>query len=123
MKLLGLRVGQIRMIFKPHIFSDSGRSPRPPLAFVEWFKVKTSTDPAINMFLASKEWIEDVRACDIIPLEDIVQPCPLVPKFGASTAALEVKVGEGINMFNVMDVVDQFWINPFHSKFTYQTVF
>ena len=122
---IGLHVGQIKLIFQPYISPEAAKrhNPRPHLAFVEWFKVKPQADPDINMFMASKEWRGEDRACDIVPLEDIVQPCPLVPRFGTTVAALEIKMGQEIDMHNALDVLEDFWINSFHSKSTYQTVF
>ena len=52
--------------------------PRPHLALVEWFKINPQADPDINMFMASNEWRGENRACDIVPLEDVVQPYPSV---------------------------------------------
>lgn len=80
-------------------------------------------DPNTNMFQASKEWISDVHMCDILPLEDVVQPCPLVPKFGTAVAALKVRVSQEIDMHNALEILDNCSINLFHSKSTYQTVF
>jgi len=105
--------------------TDPGKKHAPcHLAFVEWFNVSTSTDPDNDMYSATKARERDgSRKVDIIFIEDIVQPCPLVPKFGRKASSLERQTQKAISAENCLEVVEEFWINSFHTKETYQTVY
>ena len=110
------------MIFKPSLEGPNNQIK--PLAFVEWFNLSRTTDPDINMFTATKARDKNGQLeSDIIYLEDIVQPCPLIPKFGESVAVLERKIGISLNCTNILEFTEEFWVNSFHSKATYQTVY
>ncbi|KAF8578500.1 hypothetical protein K439DRAFT_1621296 [Ramaria rubella] len=104
---------------------DNGNHSRPHLAYVEWFEIIGGADPDTNMFLVKKERASDgsgTRIGGIIELEDIVQPCPLSPKFGENAQNLD-QPGAQVTGLNCLDLVETFRINPFHSKPGYQTIF
>lgn len=53
----------------------------------------------------------------IIPLDSIVQPCPLTPRFGKKADEL------GVLNDNCLEKCNKFWINSFHTQHTYQSVY
>ena len=91
---------------------------------MEWFKFTNSSraDPNSQMFTVTKAYDRNGhRDGDIIELDSIVQPCPLSPQFGSKAANLVP--GIEVTGENCLEVVDNFWINSFHTKPTYQTVY
>ncbi|KAL6300341.1 hypothetical protein BKA93DRAFT_752775 [Sparassis latifolia] len=78
----GLRIGQVRAIFRlPRQF---GHYPR-PLAYVEWFtEFRQCPDPNVNMYQVTRSTWQHQRHADIVHVDDLVRPCHLIPKCGAS---------------------------------------
>lgn len=57
---------------------------------------------------------------DIVELKQVVQPCALSPRYTRSPAML---ASSGVTAENCLDVVEDFWVNNFHTKALYQTIF
>jgi hypothetical protein len=116
-------VAKLVMIFKPYEFDLKANS-KEHLALVEWFKVSNSVNQSTNMFTVEK--VKETReqpAYDIIKLDRVVQPCPLVPDFTPNVATLEKRLQGNITSTNCLDVLTKFWINSFHTKSGYQTIY
>jgi len=111
------------MIFRPtHL--ERTPHPRPThIAYVEWFDIK-GRDSDIDMFYVQKAYNRQGRPqTDIVPLDSIVQPCPLAPQFGRIAAKLDPSPSNPINGTTCISNLTKFWINSFHSKATYQSIF
>ncbi|KAF8517066.1 hypothetical protein BU17DRAFT_50234, partial [Hysterangium stoloniferum] len=117
------QVGQLCLIFRPVQLDKTKSNAHPKhLAYVEWFHLNP-IDQDTNMFSVKKLYDDKGnRKGGIIEVEDIVQPCPLSPKFGQKAANLD-PIGIQITGENCIENVETFWINSFHTKSTYQTVF
>ena len=87
------------------------------LALVRAFKLSQSTSNSTVFFKTDRVRDGEGRPEGyIVPLEDIVQPAPLTPRFAMEADQLHVTNDSCI------DECDQFWVNSFHSKHTYQTI-
>lgn len=117
---IGYEVAQLRMIFRPVSNQEESDCVRPHLAFVECF-TRFALDPDTKMYPVSKKYFADgSRHCEIIELEHVVQPCLLSPRYNGMP---EILSQAGVHGDNCLDIVENFWINCFHTKSTYQTVF
>jgi hypothetical protein len=77
---LGLRVAEIRAIFKlPSQFGHFSQ----PLAYVHWFKPFQAWDPQLGMFKLSRSTRHHRPNAAVICANQIVQTCHLIPKFGS----------------------------------------
>ncbi|KAH7926125.1 hypothetical protein BV22DRAFT_1009731 [Leucogyrophana mollusca] len=75
----GLRVAQVRVIFKlPRQFGSYTQ----PLAYIEWFTPFRQPDPIINMYQVSRSTRQLRRNAAIVPLNALVRSCHLIPKCG-----------------------------------------
>ncbi|KAF8490769.1 hypothetical protein JB92DRAFT_3128716 [Gautieria morchelliformis] len=124
--LAGLRIAQVRLIF-PASKDVTGKKkelpgglPVPKLfAYVEWFS-KPHPEPSkyIDMFEVKR--LRDKngeKQGGIVPIEWIVQPCPLVPRYPQGD------VGQlDFDEYTCLEKYDRFFINSFHDQLTYQTV-
>ncbi|KAF8519258.1 hypothetical protein JB92DRAFT_3293102 [Gautieria morchelliformis] len=122
----GLRIAQVRLIFaaskdvtgKKKEFP--GGLPVPKLfAYVEWFS-KPHPEPSkyIDMFEVKR--LQDKngeKQGGIVPIEWIVQPCPLVPRYSQGDVG-QLEFDE----YTCLEKYDRFFINSFHDQLTYQTV-
>jgi hypothetical protein len=91
------------------------------LAYVQWFS-KPSRQPhaATQLYAVQRSYDKSGQpVSSVIELENIVQPCYLLPRFAKQAREL----GQNINGDNVLDIVDNWWINSFHDQATYQTIF
>jgi len=57
------------------------------------------------------------RKGGVVPLEWILQPCPLVPKFPKDISTLD------FDEHTCLEKHDTFFVNSFHDQATYQTIF
>ena len=78
---LGLRVAEIRAIFK--LPSQFGRFSQ-PLAYVHWFTPFRAWDPQLGMFKLSRSTRHHCPNAAVICANQIVQTCHLIPKFGSA---------------------------------------
>ncbi|KAH7917895.1 hypothetical protein BV22DRAFT_1025530 [Leucogyrophana mollusca] len=75
----GLRVAQVRVIFKlPRQFSSYSH----PLAYIEWFTPFWQPEPIVNMYQVSRSTRQLRRNAAIVPLHTLVRSCHLIPKCG-----------------------------------------
>ncbi|KAF9230313.1 hypothetical protein BU15DRAFT_22152, partial [Melanogaster broomeanus] len=79
--LNGLRVAQIRAIFKlPPQFGRYTQAR--PLAYVEWFTPFRGLDPIVGMYQVSRSTRHRRRNAAVVHVDEIVRPCHLIPKMG-----------------------------------------
>ncbi|KAF8577167.1 hypothetical protein K439DRAFT_1622307 [Ramaria rubella] len=126
--LEGLRAVQLRLIFAAsqdiHRKHSSSQTDQPLasklLAYVEWFSApQREATVAMDMYEV-KRVINNAtkrKQGGIIPLEWIVQPCPLVPWFPKDLSQLNFDEN------TCLDKHDKFFINSFNDQATYHTVF
>jgi hypothetical protein len=83
------------------------------------FTVSERADDGTVFFAVDRDRDEHTQdpMAYILPLDDIVQAAPLVPRF--TRKALELDVDND----NCLDACDKFWINCFHSAHSYQTLY
>jgi hypothetical protein len=97
-----LSVAQVRVIFQlPPEYGSFDI----PLAYVEWYTPLKSYIPSLGMYQISRSFRSRYRRASIIPVNQIVQSCHLIPKFGA-------KIGRTWNTENVLDSADTYYLNP-----------
>lgn len=74
----GLRVAQVRAIFTlpPHLGEY-----HTPLAYIQWFTPMRQIDHTVGMFRISRSTRHRQPHAAVIPVDQIVQVCHLVPKF------------------------------------------
>ncbi|KAG1892025.1 hypothetical protein F4604DRAFT_1875493 [Suillus subluteus] len=101
--LEGVRVAQVRAIFTlPHQFGAYSRA----LAYVEWFTPFKPPDPSSRMRQVSRSTRQLRRNAAVIHVDEIVQPCHLIPKMG-QTVDLRLRSG------NAYEVANDFYFNEF----------
>ena len=110
-------VAQLRLIFRPverkgEIYSG------PTLAYVEYFKqAKHALDENMQMFrFIRKIGFDKEREGGIIKLTDIWRPIQLVPVFGKSCP-------KHWDFNNSVELAQEFFVNSFWEKETYQSVY
>ena len=115
--LPGYEVGQLRLIFcgAEDFQSARARGGQPTMfAYYERMILGPRIDAATQFFPVDRS---PTRACIVAPLEQVVQPCPLTPRFGEHASELNVTND------NCLDTCDRFFVNSFHSKHNHQTVY
>jgi hypothetical protein len=98
-------------------FREKGTEPA-KLALLHQFRISNRSDTLTGFFAADR--VRDTQGnpvAYITPLDNIVQPAPLTPRF--RERAIEL----GVNNDNCIDECDEFYINSFHSAHTYQTIY
>src|SRR5258707_4831088 len=75
-----------------------------PLAYLEWYNLQ-SYIPSLRMYQVTHSYRNRSRHASIIPVNQIVQSCHLIPKFGT-------KIGRTWKAENVLDTADAFYLNP-----------
>ncbi|KLO05267.1 hypothetical protein SCHPADRAFT_839614 [Schizopora paradoxa] len=125
-------VAQLRLIFRPFT-QHKGRNAaaqRPILAYVEPLKPAPKTislqsdgsydhvpDDNIEMFRLVRDLNQDhSRRGLIIPLKDIWRPIDVIPKFGEACP-------EEWTSLNSVELADEFYVNSFADKQTFQAVY
>jgi hypothetical protein len=93
------------------------------LAYVQWFTNPTDSqqDDASQLFKVDRKLnSEGQRIGEVIDMANIIQSCPLTPRYGkkADDLVSDVEVdGE-----NCLDECNKFWVNCFHDQLAYQTL-
>lgn len=98
----GLSVAQVRAIFK---LLPEYRHFDMPLAYVEWYTPLQTYIPSLEMYQISCSNRNRYRRALIIPVNQIVQSCHFIPKFGT-------KIGRMWNAKNVLELADTYYLNP-----------
>ena len=92
--LTGLRVAEIRVIFKlPTQFGKFSQ----PLAYVHWFKPFRAWDTQLGMFKLSRSTRQHRPNAAIICINQIIQTCHLLPKFGSGDVPRDWFSGNVLN--------------------------
>jgi hypothetical protein len=78
---IGLRIAQIRIIFK--LPAHYGSFPH-PLAYVEWFRPFTAREEVSGLFKATRSTRNRGRHSEVVSVNAILMPCHLTPKYGSS---------------------------------------
>ncbi|TFK45442.1 hypothetical protein OE88DRAFT_1649304 [Heliocybe sulcata] len=100
----GLRVAQVRVIFKlPGELG--GTNEQEPLAYVHWFRPLQSIDPVGNMFKLVRSTRQSRPNASIIPVSAIVRTCHLAPRFGTA-AVMESWATDDRNEFLLNKYID-----------------
>jgi hypothetical protein len=83
--LIGLRVGQIRLIFALPDYLR-GRNLRLPKynACIEWFSAFRAPNPDSNLFSVTRSRRNNAPVTEIVPLDSIKSSCYLTPRFGTT---------------------------------------
>ncbi|EPQ55686.1 hypothetical protein GLOTRDRAFT_24000, partial [Gloeophyllum trabeum ATCC 11539] len=82
--LAGLRVAQVRVIFKLPQYLQSHPQQSRPLAYVEWFTPFRTQDQDLQLYSISRSMRNQRPNAQVIPLDNIFRGCHLIPKFGVS---------------------------------------
>ena len=116
----GYCVGRLRLIFKlpPRACQDhlSGVIPPGHLAYVEWFMAFTRPDPVHQMYKVSccHNNQQDLLA-DIIKVCHIRCSCHLLPVCSGN-------IPRDWTSSTVLDMCEDFWVNPFSNTHMYMTL-
>jgi hypothetical protein len=88
------------------------------LAYVEWFAPFSKFQPGCyhGLYKISQHHTDGVQQASVIPVELIKQNFQLVPDFGM-TAPSHWKSS------NVLQLADNFYVNPFSDCFSYSTLY
>lgn len=130
-EVTGTRVGQVKVIFTlptTLVFPGSVRSapkewPTEPLAYVEWFtRFGPKADKNTGMYKVSRAFdSQNRRLGAVIPLSSIRQACMLCPVYGSQK---EKEWGQREwTPTNILNKATNFYLNNFHSKYAYQTLY
>ena len=95
-------MGQVRVIFELPL--EYGRFDI-PLAYIEWYTPLQLYIPSLGMYQVTRSFRNRYRRASIIPVDQIVRSCHLIPKFGK-------KIGRTWNAENVLDSADTYYLNP-----------
>ena len=98
----GLSVAQVCAIFK---LLPEYRHFDTPLAYVKWYTPLQTYIPSLEMYQISCSNRNRYRRALIIPVNQIVQSCHFIPKFGT-------KIGRMWNAKNVLELADTYYFNP-----------
>jgi hypothetical protein len=125
----GCRIGRIRAIFQLPSALGSGYHtkkspefwPREPLAYIEWFdKLENAAKKDHMMYRVKKpsKFLQksSKAAYAIVRISDIRQSCMLFPDFGKQQ-------DRAWQSSTVLDECSSFYINPFQSPYTYQSIY
>lgn len=120
----GYEVAQLRLIFCSSDIRQRAlaqqQAERPViLAYVENFNIRRTADNTLLFYGVERARTHGTRnpKRTVMPLENIVQPCPLTPQFGYAADELDVTNDD------CLELCDKFWINSFHNQHTYQSVY
>lgn len=106
----GLRVAQVRVIFKlPSQYGSNDHL----LAYVEWFRPLRARDAVSGMFKLKRSTLHHARHAEIISVDRIWQACHLLPKFGTG------KVEPSWTHQNVLEKADDFYFNHYANLYLF----
>lgn len=114
-------MGQVLCVFTlpaAAIYSFFQHLPNPGhLAYVEWFTPFSKLQPGRyhGLYKVSRHHIDRVQQASVVPVELIERSVQLVPDFGV-TAPAHWKSS------NVLQLADNFYVNPFSDRFSYSTL-
>ena len=109
--MTGLRVAEIRVIFKlPTQFGQLSQ----PLAYVHWFKPLRAWDKHLGMFKLSRSTQQHRPNAAIISINQIIQTCHLLLKFGPG------KVPHDWFSGNVLDHASDFFFNRYLNLYLFE---
>jgi hypothetical protein len=100
--LKDVSVAQVHVIFQ--LPGEYGRFDT-PLAYVEWYTPLQSFNPSLGMYQVTRSFRNRYRRASIIPVNQIIRSCHLIPKFGT-------KIGRTWNAENALDSADTYYLNP-----------
>ncbi|KAF9497635.1 hypothetical protein BDN71DRAFT_1481608 [Pleurotus eryngii] len=111
--MIGLRVGQVRVLFSLPITSQQllfpHGAPSEHFAYIEWFSTfEQSPIPNLQMYKVSPE----LHTASIVPVSTILQSVHLSPKWGSTIPAEWTS-------WNVLDQCSMFFLNPYKDHHTY----
>ena len=101
--LLGLHVGQVKVIFS--LPPEYGKF-REPLVYVEWFTPLHQQDPISGMYKITPSTRQHRRNASIIPVSRVARSCHLIPQFGRSVHC-------SWKQDNVLGKCSTFFVNPY----------
>ncbi|KAF8325084.1 uncharacterized protein EI90DRAFT_3073852 [Cantharellus anzutake] len=112
------RVGEIRFVFTLSESQDRNGCERfnlgPLFAYVHWFSPISKPSVSSRFRTVKKEVYRDIPDGGIVPLSNIVVPCPLAP-------VLPGRLQKGsIRSATCMETELEFYINPFASHIDYE---
>jgi hypothetical protein len=93
------------------------------LAYVQWFTNPTASqqDDASQLFKVERKFNgEGKRMGEVIDMANIIQSCPLSPRYGKK--ADDLVPGENIDGDNCLEECNKFWVNCFQDQLAYQTL-
>jgi hypothetical protein len=93
------------------------------LAYVQWFTNPTGSqqDDASQLFKVERKFnAEGKRVGEVIDMENVIQSCPLLPRYGKK--ADDLVPGGDINGDNCLEECNKFWVNGFQDQLAYQTL-
>lgn len=130
-QVTGTRVGRVKVIFTlpPTLkYPGSVRAapkewPKNPLAYVEWFtRFGPRPEKNTGMYKISPAFDSQKRRQGaIVPLSSIRQSCMLSPVFGPQKE--RVWGQQHWSPYNVLDTAESFYLNNWHCKYAYQTIY
>jgi len=121
---LGMRVGQVRVIFsipenQIKTLFPSGHVPPRHLAYVEWFsRFSANPDPNLKMYKISRCFANEGRLASIIPVSLIQHSVHLFPKWGRNSDIIRSWTSD-----NVLEECHVFYLNSFKDRHTYYNVY
>ena len=123
--ILGMHVGQVRVIFslpenQSKTLFPSGLLPPRHLAYIEWFsRFHLHPDPLLKMYKVSRSITADgERLASIVPVSLIQRSVHLFPKWGRNTEGIASWTSD-----NVLEKCDVFYVNSFKDRHTYYNVY
>lgn len=102
--LAGLRVAQVRVIFK--LPAHYPVKTAEPLAYIEWLTPLRAPDPATGLIPLSRSTRSHRPYAEIVPLNRIVRNCHLYPKFGRA-------IDNTWTALNVVEKTKGFFVSPY----------
>ncbi|KAN0140201.1 hypothetical protein V8E53_002097 [Lactarius tabidus] len=109
---------QVQVVFQlpskiiPQVFPSSDVTPPQHLAYVEWFSsIPTAPDNNTQLYKVSRLIQNGQRVASVIPVDHILSSIHLLPRFGQGTPSW--------NTFSVLELCQNFYINPFTNRDTF----
>ena len=123
MSVIGLRVGQVRVVFQlpaktvRALFPDPANPPPQHLAYVEWFTPFGRTPQPHHLLYRVKRSVlpNGYPVASVVSLRNVRRSVQLFPSFG-QTAPREYTPE------NVLDLCPAFFVNSFTDRHSYHTV-
>lgn len=108
----GLKVGQVRLIFRASVPLDNPSFPF--LVYTDSFQPIKASDAPLGLHRVSKAFDSSKnRIGEVLALSSIVRPCPLQPVINGSAPG-------NVNDQTSMQQCSNFWINQFDNHVDYR---